>query len=177
MLTSVFVEAFRHRPSEQAWKFFWVKYVEGVDLSQHCQNCLLGTTSKKIRTRFIAGATEEVVRRDIWLNEDSARVLYFCGVSDPYVWERNFHLAVKVVEGAKLRVDEPGVQMSLINAEKLTIDELHLDRAHPMASHRSFSSCRNWQFAWAWKKGVYGQVAKVPPPTFFDEEESHERES
>ena len=34
--------------TDRKWRFLWLQYINGVNLKQHCQKCLLGKTSKKI---------------------------------------------------------------------------------------------------------------------------------
>lgn len=42
-----------YSPREQAFRWLWLMYVDGVDVGQHCQACLLGTRSAKVGTRWL----------------------------------------------------------------------------------------------------------------------------
>lgn len=142
-------------------KYLWMKYVHGASLGVHCAPCLKGPYSKAFGAARGSEAFVNAVlgtgaglttRLPVELVEHPYRFLYLCGVSKPYVWDKNFHLAMRHAPGSILEVERQGVVIRVENVEEVII----VDRGtydHPKANDRTFVTCRNWQFA-------YDQVAK-----------------
>lgn len=122
------------------FKYLWLKYINGIDLTNHCAKCLLGTYSKKI-----SNTTAEAA--EITLDESGAIVYYLCGVSMPYNWNKNFHLAFKEKPGSSVKVNYNGIEIELDNAEQILFSMDDINPADPNANKPVFSTCRNWQFA------------------------------
>lgn len=121
------------------FKYLWLKYVAGVDLNVHCARCLVGWYSKRIQPDLQD-------RSDIVLDEHQTEYFYLCGVSSPYRWERNFHLAFRYKAGNTLRIMENGIEIVIEDAERIQI--VKLDKYdHPKGSIGAYNTCRNWQFA------------------------------
>ena len=126
---------------EKDFKYLWLKYVEGINLNTHCANCLVGNYSKKIKK---AKGTYE----NIFLDEyNTTKYYYLCGVSSPFVYENNFHLAFKYCKDELLKYSSNGIEIEIENAIALPISKKFIDIRHPKAKFKSYSSCRNWQFA------------------------------
>lgn len=119
------------------FRYLWLKEVRGVDLSVHCAKCLLGTYSKAVssRTEYV----EDVPLKDC--------VHYLCGVSKPYNWSKNFHLAFRPCEGSIVVYSSNGVSVVVQDAERLPIDESWVDESDPNSKKKPYRTCRNWQFA------------------------------
>lgn len=149
------VRFLRHDPSRQGYRFFWLKYVRTVNLNVHCQPCLGGRKSRKIRTSMFYRAKESFMLRDLVLDESRTNIYYMCGVTMPCVWSRNFHLAFRKQEGAVLRKRWHGVVLEIENAVELQITEDAIDQDFPLFQTKSYRTCRNAQFAWAFRKGLY----------------------
>lgn len=122
------------------FKYLWLKYINGIDLTNHCAKCLLGTYSKKISSRTL----EE---NNLILDESEAVVYYLCGVSTPYNWHKNFHLAFKEKEGSVVKYDNNGIEIEIENAERILFSKEDVNPADPNADKAVFATCRNWQFA------------------------------
>lgn len=167
MIVTSEIENFRHIPTVQAYKYFWIKYCVDVDIEQHCQNCLIGAVSRKLGSRHIGGAKEPVHRAGLILNEDSARLVYICGVAEPYNWEKNFHLAYRVVEGSRVVKRWPGIDIAIKNAEELTISDEFVDAGFRRNHEHAYRTCRNVHFAWAMRKGIYGSPLLGEHPRLF----------
>ncbi len=120
--------------------YLWLKYVKGVDLRVHCAKCLLGVYSKRVDPKM----TEA---QDIPLDEDSAQIFYLCGVSRPYNWMKNFHLAFREKEGATIEYESNGIHIILENAERIEFSEEDIAPDDPHRSKKVYRTCRNWQFA------------------------------
>lgn len=123
------------------FKYLWLKYVNGVDLNQHCAKCLRGEYSTQIQhTTFRA--------ENIILNEHKANYFYLCGVSMPYRWINNFHLAFKYAKGKTVEVERNGIYIKILHAVEIPITTDSIDVIdHPKRFDKHFNTCRNWQFA------------------------------
>lgn len=125
--------------TDREWKYLWGKYVTGVDLSVHCARCLLG----EYESAFNAGTKQ---LHNLQLKKKS-NVFYICGVSSPFVWEQNFHLAVIESVGDVVEVERNGVRITIADARELPID-FSLEECKDYRKWNSrFGTCRNWQFA------------------------------
>lgn len=122
------------------FKYLWLKYINGIDLSNHCAKSFIGTYSKKISNTM---KTEE----NIILDESEAVVYYLCGVSSPYNWDKNFHLAFKEKEGSILKFNHNGIEIEIENAERILFSEQDIDPSDVNADKPVYATCRNWQFA------------------------------
>lgn len=122
--------------------YFWLKSVKDVDLSKHCAKCLIGEYSDEVN------AAQEYVENIIL--EDG--VYYLCGVSKPYNWNKNFHLAFKCAEGKSIQYSNNGVEVIIENAEALPISPEYIDPDDVNYRKKEYSTCRNWQFAHFFKK-------------------------
>lgn len=125
------------------WKWLWLMYVKGVDLNYHCQQCLLGTKSRKMRDVLRNGWGENIRLTET----QDTKYYYLCGGSLPYKWENNFHLAWKEVEGEILEVDEQGITVTIENAVRVDFSKDDINYSLKNASNKWFNTCRNWQFA------------------------------
>lgn len=160
---SIVIKRLVFNPSEQAFRFFWAMYVRDVNLSVHCQPCLLGRRSNKICTPMFYRNRDRFVLRDIVLDESKSEFVYICGVTLPHVWIRNFHLALRRSPGRVVKAKWFGVSFEIENAERLEIRSSFIDPDCRFKDDSSYMTCRNAQFAWAFKKGLYlpnkGQIA------------------
>lgn len=118
-----------------SFRYLWLKTVEDVDLSQHCARCLIG----KYDDRFKKGSFP----LDL---ED--KVYYLCGVSAPFKWADNFHLAFMPADAEEtVSVAYNGIEIEISGARRLPIEEQYIPMAYPHAQNKAYSTCRNWQFA------------------------------
>lgn len=129
----------RHIEQKRLFRFVWLKYVTGVNTNVHCARCLLGYYSERISPTL-----ERLT--DIRLSERDCKYYYLCGVSSPYRWEENFHIAFRFKPGATLRVNELGIELEIENAERIPIVKLEKYN-HPKGKLGAYTTCRNWQFA------------------------------
>jgi hypothetical protein len=128
-----------NRDTFTGWRYFWCKTVEGFDPSQHCARCLKGSYSKAIGLHLRTN-------KPVLLSYTPGTVLYFCGVSTPYLWEKNFHLPVRVKEGAMATANmHTGDRLVIEGAEELSFDDIIARRTYPDLSE-AFLTCRNYQF-------------------------------
>lgn len=128
-----------HIEQNKLFKYLWLKYVTGVNLDVHCARCLEGWYSQKISPSL---GSKEMLR----LDEHEGRYFYLCGVSSPYRWENNFHLAFRYKRGEQLEVNENGISIVIQDAERIPIVKQEF-YVHPKGNLREYNTCRNWQFA------------------------------
>lgn len=122
------------------FNFLWLKYVTGVNLNLHCAKCLKGEYSSAINPA--AGNVYGHI-----LDEHEAHYYYLCGVSKPYKWANNFHLAFKYQPGSVIRVNRCGISVVIRDAEEIIIKPVPADFEHRYKDNPGYFTCRNWQFA------------------------------
>jgi hypothetical protein len=125
--------------SNEVWMYLWLKYVKSIDTSVHCGKCLIGEYSKKIDAQKNHFSIE--------LDESDSEYFYLCGVTKPYVWKNNFHLAFKKSEGKSFKYNFNGTFVEIENAEKIDFSMNDIDWNLPFARKKEYCTCRNWQFA------------------------------
>lgn len=123
---------------EKKFRYIWLKTVNDVDLSQHCAKCLIGQYDPRINNKISN-------LYNIELNDDD--IYYLCGVSEPYNWNNNFHLAFKYKKDSIINYSNNGISIVIENAKKLPIDKKYNDKNNININNKAFSTCRNWQFA------------------------------
>ena len=122
--------------------YLWLKYVNGFDLSKHCAKCLIGDYSKAFRY-----GSNNVELRYYALNEHGAKYFYLCGVTSPYRWNRNLHVAFQYSQGESFTFEDGYTKLEILNARQIPIyarkyyNILHGDE-------KSYNTCRNWRFAY-----------------------------
>lgn len=121
----------------EPFKYLWLKTVQGVDLNNHCAKCLIGKYDNRISTR-IKEAKGILLENSIY---------YLCGVSLPFVWANNFHLAFKPEKGSAINISRNGISIEITDAVEIKFSAEDIDKSHPMSSKAQYNTCRNWQFA------------------------------
>jgi hypothetical protein len=158
-----FIEELVYDPSAGPLRYLWLAYIDSVDLTQHCKKAFVGETSQRVATRLIQDAAAPVIFRDVTLDEAPARAFYLCGVSTPYVWAKNVHLAFVYDSNAAIDFEAGAVRARLHNARQLSIVAQDIDPSHPKATDTHYATCRNWQFAWTFEKmRRHGELNKRP---------------
>ena len=127
------------------WMYLWGKYVTGINLNNHCAKSLLGNYSKKIDKN-------KASESNIKLDEFNSDIFYLCGVSKPYKWNENFHLAIRYKEGNNIVINRNGLYLEIENAEELPIIFDINKCTHEKKNKKDFATCRNWQFAYIYRE-------------------------
>lgn len=125
------------------FRYLWMKYVQGFNLANHCAGCLVGEYEPNVSVNLMR-------LDDFKLNRYPANYFYLCGVSKPYKWENNFHLAFRYKEGSTISVKNNGIFIEIENAEQIIIQNLGVDMYSKLTQYghkKEFRTCRNWQFA------------------------------
>lgn len=139
---------------KQTYRIEWLRYITGVNLSQHCMKSFLGTNDPRIRGYHIT-------YYDIELKE-GYQYYYFCAVDENWVWENNVHIAFREKTGSITSINNERVECEIENAEEIVIDNTSIDWGLPQAADKKFYTCRNWMFA-NMIKGTF-----VQPKSLFD---------
>ena len=114
------------------FKYLWLKYTNGFDLTEHCAKCLLGEYEKSVSPKGISV-----------MELKEAPYYYLCGVSMPFVWANNFHLAFRAEQGSTIVCNKNGISIVIENAVEIPITQPIVQLTHK----KEFTTCRNWQFA------------------------------
>ncbi|MGP1455778.1 MAG: hypothetical protein ACTTJ7_08515 [Treponema sp.] len=122
------------------FRYLWLKYITGVNLSAHCAGCFKGVYSKQISPTITNLENAE-------LNECETNIFYLCGVATPYNWSKNFHLAFTKSAGDILDYSSNGIHVVIENAKQLPISANDIDYSLKYAEKKEYYTCRNWQFA------------------------------
>lgn len=123
----------------KGFRYFWLKRVHGFDPAQHCARCLKGHYVDAVNATM-------VTNKPIHIEADPGDLLYLCGVSAPYVWARNFHLALIVEHGGLVRTTAYTSDVIEINGcDLISFDDAEARRRFPDKGE-AFLSCRNFQF-------------------------------
>lgn len=126
----------------QGWSYLWCKEVRGFNPAVHCAKCLIG----KYENRF---GQKSPVNEDIDLDGyEPGAILYFCGVSRPYRWMNNAHLAVRVTGDAADVVTigfYTGDALTVYGAQGIPFNDTSA-RAQYGDRSSAYLTCRNFQF-------------------------------
>lgn len=141
MHLSVIYHSAAGEPLRAAWRFLWCKSAEAFDPRQHCAKCLKG----RYETRFgLDMPADDMVD----LDHGPGALLYFCGVSKPYRWDRNLHLAVRVTgdpQDIASATAWNGDKVTIAGAEEVPFNDEAARAGYP-ALGAAFLTCRNFQF-------------------------------
>lgn len=130
--------------NNRSWMYLWGKYVTGINLDNHCAKSLEGYYSKKIDKN-------KTLESNLKLDEFDSNIFYLCGVTKPYKWNENFHLAIRCKEGNNIVINRNGLYLEIENAEELPI-VFDINKCnHSKRNKKEFSTCRNWQFAYTYQ--------------------------
>lgn len=128
--------------TRKCFSYLWLKYITGFNLDEHCARCLLGEYS----SLFPYGKVVKKIN-DKELNEHDAKYYYLCGVSKPYKWIENLHIAFKYKAGAMIDYDDGKTRVLIQDAEQIEIKEQPVYRAR-YGDYAAYNTCRNWRFAY-----------------------------
>ncbi|MFJ7422762.1 hypothetical protein ACIQXD_29785 [Streptomyces uncialis] len=128
--------------NDRTYRYLWLKYVTGVDLTQHCARSLHGPYSPAVDPRH--------THLDLTLTEHPQPICwYLCGVTtDPSRWADNPHLALEAAPGETHTLTVQHLDVTLTDARPIIGWGHHsIPPADSNAHNRRYATCRNWQFA------------------------------
>lgn len=127
-------------PLRSSWRFLWAKHVTGFAQHTHCARCLKG----HYETRF--GLDTPIGVKVALTGYKHGDIIYFCGVSKPYNWEKNLHLAVRVARGKQCGIlSVNGDRIHITGAETIEFNDASAISAFPSRG-KEYLTCRNFQF-------------------------------
>lgn len=121
------------------FNYLWLKDVNGFNPTVHCAQCLVGEYSKLAHKKFPVG--KEVELPDL----EEGHTYYLCGVSSPYKWERNLHLAFIKGDWEVTLPLYTGASFKLHGVEAVPFNDRVAKRDYPTKG-KEFLTCRNFQF-------------------------------
>jgi hypothetical protein len=126
---------------ETPFSHLWLRTIQGLDLDQHCARAFIGP--------YLAGIKPDGLHQPlpIVMDAESARAYYLCGVTAPFVWSDNLHVAFVHSPGDTLEINEHGVHFVVQDARRLPIPPPHPQPEHAFGNLASYYTCRNWLFA------------------------------
>lgn len=134
------------RPIASGWRYLWGKTVRGFNPAVHCARCLVGDYLAEVSPSMPANAPIELAFPE-------GTIVYICGVSTPYRWANNLHLAVRVRAGRQTYAQTyNGDALEIEGAEPVPFDDRRARALYPGRS-AAFLTCRNFQFG----AHVYGE--------------------
>lgn len=120
--------------------YLWLKKVVRFDDTKHCAQCLVGSYEVAFGVRAAMNRTIRLPRYQV------GDIIYVCGVSKPYRWDMNRHLAARIKPMARCKVElHDGSVIYLEGAQEIPFDDHAARNLYPDRSER-FLSCRNFQF-------------------------------
>lgn len=132
----------REFKTTEVFSYLWLKYVVDFDLTNHCAKCLIGEYSSAFRK----GECTPIIKEFI-LNEHDAKYYYLCGVTKPYKWIRNLHVAFEYANGEFLHYNDGRTTLLVENARQINIKP-QTNYISQFGHLRSYNTCRNWRFAY-----------------------------
>ena len=139
------------------YRIVWLRYIYGVDLSNHCMKCLLGHNDKRFRGYMTSLADTKL---------ENARYYYLCGVDKDFIYNNNMHVAFIQKEGSSINIDNNLFSVYIENAERINIVPDYINWSLKDAKNKLFNTCRNWQFAnMIYKKDQTIRFNSVPENT------------
>ena len=128
--------------TKERFGYLWLKYVTGFNLDVHCAKCLVGEYSD-----YFSFGQRTKILHDAVLNEHPARYYYICGVTAPYRWRDNLHIAFEYCEDSFVEYNDGRTYVLIENAKRIDIKRKDFyDILH--GHEKAYFTCRNWQFAY-----------------------------
>lgn len=131
----------------EKFRYLWLKYVTGFDLSVHCAKSLVGRYS----SLFKFGDAPSIIH-NCRLDEHPFRYIYLCGVTSRY--ENNLHLALEENMGTVVDYSWLGTHIVVRDARMIEIKGLQSYDLEPNGRLTSYNTCRNWRFAYQITHGI-----------------------
>ena len=147
------------------WEYLWAWYVTGFDPGVHCQKCLFGFRSEKVKKLMPHG--EPMIMDEAKLPFD---YLYVCGGAISWKWKDNFHLVLVPTGGKRVRATMGFTGQTVIARGASHVSIPALPGGFNGKDHK-FTTCRNYQFGVEYyqnrlevsKDGTYGVRPELSP--------------
>jgi hypothetical protein len=120
------------------YRIVWLRYISGVDLTQHCMKGLLGRNDINFRG---------YMRQAENIQLQKAKYYYLCGVDENWTYNNNMHVAFVEKEGSEIKIDNHLFSVHIENARQVKISPDYIDWSLKVSSNKLYNTCRNWWFA------------------------------
>ena len=140
---------------DKPFKYLWLKYITGIDVSVHCAKTFKGEYSKKVNKEPLQ---ENISLDEVDLSKCRYQFYYLCGVSTPYVYQSNVHVAFMYKEGSTVHLNQNGIEIKIKDACQLNITPEDIDKAMKESRLKTYYTCRNWQFAHTIRRILLGEI-------------------
>lgn len=121
------------------YRIIWLRYVDGINLNEHCMKSLLGHNDPRVLFRAAA------LPRNMEL--EPCRFYYLCGVDENWRYANNLHVAFTPAESQEIVIDDEFVSLKIKNARRINIVPDYIDWTLPQSADKHYNTCRNWWFA------------------------------
>lgn len=133
----------KYETTEQ-FKYLWLKYVRAFNLLVHCARCLVGEYSTRVHP------DRSRIDGPVCLDEfPPAPYYYLCGVTTPYRYADNLHLAFIQADGEVLEYNDGRTVIVIQNARRIDIPALQSYDLETYGHLAEYNTCRNWRFAYS----------------------------
>jgi hypothetical protein len=136
--------------SGRQWRYLWLKSITGVNLAKHCAGVFRGSYVDGLTTG--PDTTKVDVEFEQLLDGATSPIAwYLCGVSKPYRWDENAHVAFVPAPGHRETIQTNGLAVRAVNLRpewitEPTPEQIITARAEGIHD-KAFTTCRNWQYA------------------------------
>ena len=138
MISEITLNVTARSDQVQGFRYLWMKRVWDFRPSQCCAQCLTGP--------YVEGIGPDMGPVELRIPAEEGEVFYLCGVSKPYDYALNLHLALRAKPGASALIDSyRGDRFEVLDAEGVPFDDTAVHRGFPEASIRQ-AKCRCYQF-------------------------------
>lgn len=143
---------FMHLEIKNQCEFFWLRRIEGVDISQCCMKCFPGVSDKRVYAASKSAPT--VIKLEIDENDRLVPTLayYLCGLAKHFEYAKNTHVAFNPSPGDKVEVDDEQIKLIITDAKRIHFED-YKPNPHGIYTKRQLT-CRNWIFANYIKDGM-----------------------
>jgi len=122
-------------PRLTGFRHWWLKDVVGYDLNFHCIQCLLGRRDRQITPTMHLNVSIPM----------RGSLVYLCGVAQRWRWDDNFHAVAEACPGSSFELQTfNGLTVRFTDARRILIEPLPDGWS---GLPKSFTTCRNFQFA------------------------------
>lgn len=143
---------FMHLELKKECEFFWLREIEGVDISQCCMKCFLGTNDKRVYAKSRNAPT--VIDIEIYPSISLFQPLayYLCGLSKHFNYSKNSHVAFNPSPGDTVNVDNDEIKLTITDAKRIDFEKYRPNPEGVFTNRQR--TCRNWIFANYIKDGM-----------------------
>lgn len=143
---------FMHLELKKECEFFWLREIEGVDISQCCMKCFFGTNDKRVYAKSRNAPT--VIDIEIYPSISLFQPLayYLCGLSKHFNYSKNTHVAFNPSPGDTVNVDNDEIKLTITDAKRIDFEKYRPNPEGVFTNRQR--TCRNWIFANYIKDGM-----------------------